>query len=90
MVGGSKNRNRGKSIGTQLRVFQTNPGNPDKRRIFVWTKMGWSRQALGTEKWSLRNSLSNRYPIRLLPNIKVMNPLVRKTNNTTSMTYNDK
>ncbi|OGO36301.1 MAG: hypothetical protein A2147_02440 [Chloroflexi bacterium RBG_16_57_8] len=34
-------RDGDRSRGTGLRVFGTNPEQPDEGRIFVWTKMGW-------------------------------------------------
>jgi hypothetical protein len=47
MEEGSENRNRGESRGTRLRIFGTNPDNPEKGRIFVWTKMGWFERLEG-------------------------------------------
>ncbi len=34
-------RDAERSSGTGIRVFGTNPTQPDEGRIFVWTKMGW-------------------------------------------------
>ena len=47
MEEGSENRNLGESRGTRLRVFGTDPDNPDNGRIFVWTKMGWFERLEG-------------------------------------------
>jgi hypothetical protein len=33
--------------GARLRIFGTDPDNPDEGRIFVWTKMGWFERAKG-------------------------------------------
>ena len=30
-----------RSPGTGIRIFGTNPAQPEEGRIFVWTKMGW-------------------------------------------------
>jgi hypothetical protein len=32
---------------TKLRIFGTDPDNPDEGRIFVWTKMGWFERLEG-------------------------------------------
>ena len=34
-------RDENRSRGTGLRIFGTNPEQPDEGRVFVWTKMGW-------------------------------------------------
>jgi hypothetical protein len=47
MVEGSGNRNSGEFRGTRLRVFGTDPDNPDEGRIFVWTKSGWFERIEG-------------------------------------------
>jgi hypothetical protein len=31
--------------GARLRIFGTNPDDPEEGRIFVWTKMGWFERA---------------------------------------------
>jgi len=33
--------------GAKVRIFGTNPDNPDEGRIFVWTKMGWFERLEG-------------------------------------------
>ncbi len=33
--------------GARLRIFGTNPDDPENGRIFVWTKMGWFERAKG-------------------------------------------
>jgi hypothetical protein len=33
--------------GAKLRIFGTDPDNPDEGRIFVWTKMGWFERLEG-------------------------------------------
>jgi hypothetical protein len=33
--------------GAKVRIFGTNPDNPDEGRIFVWTKMGWFKRLEG-------------------------------------------
>jgi len=33
--------------GARLRIFGTDPDNPDEGRIFVWTKMGWFERLEG-------------------------------------------
>ena len=35
------NQDTDRSRGTGLRIFGTNPDQPDEGRIFIWTKMGW-------------------------------------------------
>ena len=35
--------------GARLRVYGTNPNNPDEGRIFVWTKMGWFERIEGSQ-----------------------------------------
>ncbi|MCX5999110.1 MAG: hypothetical protein NTU41_05810, partial [Chloroflexi bacterium] len=32
----------------QLRIFGTNPDNPDEGRIFVWSKVGWFERLEGS------------------------------------------
>jgi len=39
--GESMQRNKHESRGTGIRIFGTNPAQPEEGRIFVWTKMGW-------------------------------------------------
>ena len=43
MVGDGERMQRSKheSRGTGIRIFGTNPAQPEEGRIFVWTKMGW-------------------------------------------------
>jgi hypothetical protein len=42
-----KGRAQGDSNGTKMRIFGTNPENPEEGRIFVWTKMGWFERLKG-------------------------------------------
>jgi hypothetical protein len=47
MVEGSENRTREEFRGARVRVFGTDPDNPEEGRIFVWTKMGWFERVKG-------------------------------------------
>ena len=40
-------REREESRGAQIQILGTNPDNPEKGRIFVWTKMGWFERLEG-------------------------------------------
>ncbi|MGD1118462.1 MAG: hypothetical protein ABR886_03145 [Dehalococcoidales bacterium] len=37
------------SSGTKIQILGTNPDNPTKGRIFVWTKMGWFERLVGQD-----------------------------------------
>ena len=34
--------------GARLRIFGTNPDNPEEGRIFLWTKLGWFERITGS------------------------------------------
>jgi hypothetical protein len=36
-----KGPEREEASGAEIQILGTNPDNPEKGRIFVWTKMGW-------------------------------------------------
>ena len=38
---------REESSGARIQILGTNPDNPEKGRIFVWTKMGWFERLVG-------------------------------------------
>ena len=38
---------REESLGAKIQILGTNPDDPDKGRIFVWTKMGWLERLEG-------------------------------------------
>ncbi len=38
---------REESRGAKIQILGTNPDNPEKGRIFVWTKMGWFERLEG-------------------------------------------
>jgi len=38
---------REESRGAKIQILGTNPDNPEKRRIFVWAKMGWFERLEG-------------------------------------------
>jgi hypothetical protein len=38
---------REESRGADIQILGTNPDNPEKGRIFVWTKMGWFERLEG-------------------------------------------
>jgi len=38
---------REESRGTRIQILGTNPDNPEKGRIFVWTNMGWFERLEG-------------------------------------------
>jgi hypothetical protein len=39
---------REESRGADIQILGTNPDNPEKGRIFVWTKMGWFERLAGS------------------------------------------
>jgi hypothetical protein len=41
------NSEREESLGAKIQILGTNPDDPDKGRIFVWTKMGWFERLEG-------------------------------------------
>jgi hypothetical protein len=49
MVGGREQiaRDGDEFRGARLRIFGTDPDNPDNGRIFVWTKIGWFERIEG-------------------------------------------
>ena len=48
MVDDSGHSEREESRGAKIQILGTNPDNPDKGRIFVWTKMGWFERLEGS------------------------------------------
>jgi len=47
MVDNGEYSEREESRGTKIQILGTNPDNPKKGRIFVWTKMGWFERLVG-------------------------------------------
>jgi hypothetical protein len=47
MVDSEENSEREESRGAKIQILGTNPDNPEKGRIFVWTKMGWLERIEG-------------------------------------------
>ena len=47
MVDNEENSEREESRGAKIQILGTNPDNPEKGRIFVWTKMGWFERLEG-------------------------------------------
>jgi hypothetical protein len=47
MVDNEVNYEREESRGAKIQILGTNPDNPEKGRIFVWTKMGWFERLEG-------------------------------------------
>jgi hypothetical protein len=47
MVDNEENSEREESRGAKIQILGTNPDNPEKGRIFVWTKMGWLERIEG-------------------------------------------
>ena len=47
MVDNEENSEREESRGAKIQILGTNPDNPEKGRIFVWTKMGWLERMEG-------------------------------------------
>jgi hypothetical protein len=47
MVDNEGNSEREESRGAKIQILGTNPDNPEKGRIFVWTKMGWFERLEG-------------------------------------------
>jgi hypothetical protein len=47
MVDNEENSEREESRGAKIQILGTNPHNPEKGRIFVWTKMGWLERMEG-------------------------------------------
>jgi hypothetical protein len=47
MVDSEENSEREESRGAKIQILGTNPDNPEKGRIFVWTKMGWLERMEG-------------------------------------------
>jgi hypothetical protein len=47
MVDDRENRKSDEFRGARLRIFGTDPDNPDEGRIFVWTKLGWFERIEG-------------------------------------------
>ena len=47
MVDKGEQYEREESRGAKIQILGTNPDNPDKGRIFVWTKMGWFERLEG-------------------------------------------
>jgi hypothetical protein len=47
MVESSEHMARDEFRGARLRIFGTTQDNPNKGRIFVWTKMGWFERIKG-------------------------------------------
>jgi hypothetical protein len=41
------NSEREESLGAKIQILGTNPDDPEKGRIFVWTKMGWFERLEG-------------------------------------------
>lgn len=41
MVEGREHIHKNESSGAPIRIFGTNPNNPEQGRIFLWTKAGW-------------------------------------------------
>jgi hypothetical protein len=48
MADNSGNSEREESRGAKIQILGTNPDNPEKGRIFVWTKMGWFERIEGS------------------------------------------
>jgi hypothetical protein len=44
-----ENSEREESRGAEIQILGTNPDNPLKGRIFVWTKMGWFERVEGPD-----------------------------------------
>ena len=47
MVDNEEHSEREESRGAKIQILGTNPENPEKGRIFVWTKMGWFERVEG-------------------------------------------
>jgi hypothetical protein len=47
MVDTGEYSEREESRGAKIQILGTNPDNPEKGRIFVWTKMGWFERLEG-------------------------------------------
>ena len=47
MVDNERHSEREASRGAKIQILGTNPDNPEKGRIFVWTKMGWFERLEG-------------------------------------------
>ena len=47
MVEQKKNLQRNRSHAASIKIFGTNPANPAKGRIFLWTKAGWFERIEG-------------------------------------------
>ena len=47
MINNEENSEREESRGAKIQILGTNPDDPDKGRIFVWTKMGWFERLEG-------------------------------------------
>ena len=47
MLEGGENSGREEFRGARVRVSGTDPEDPEKGRIFVWTKMGWFERVKG-------------------------------------------
>lgn len=47
MVDNEGHSEREESRGAEIQILGTNPDNPEKGRIFVWTKMGWFERLEG-------------------------------------------
>jgi hypothetical protein len=47
MVDNEGHSEREESRGAEIQILGTNPNNPEKGRIFVWTKMGWFERLEG-------------------------------------------
>jgi hypothetical protein len=47
MADNKEHSEREESWGANIQIMGTNPDNPEKGRIFVWTKMGWFERLVG-------------------------------------------
>jgi hypothetical protein len=47
MADNEEHSEREESRGAKIQILGTNPENPEKGRIFVWTKMGWFERVEG-------------------------------------------
>jgi hypothetical protein len=47
MVDNEGNSEQEEARGAKIQILGTNPDNPEKGRIFVWTKMGWFERLEG-------------------------------------------